>query len=238
MRILDEMDERRPVKYEAVIFDLIGTVAENFSAGQFEGLLREMAAAVGAPAEDFARLWVASFDERNRGAFATLDANVEHICQALYVEPEADRLTEAARLMLDFRRRTLKPRPDAVEVLTALRALGCKTGLISDCSPEVPVVWRETALAPLVDAAIFSCLVGLKKPDPRIYHLACERLGVKPQECLYVGDGDSHELTGASKAGMQALLIRIPDEDAYRHDPEDWQGPSIWSLKEVLQLVQ
>jgi len=226
------------VKCRAVIFDLIGTLAENFSAGQFERLLHEMGAAVGAPAEDFARLWVASFDERNRGAFATLGENIRHICQMLGVNADRGQVEQAAGLMVQFRRRTLKPRPDAVETLAALRALGCKIGLISDCSPEVPVVWRETALAPLVDVAIFSCLVGLKKPDPRIYHLACERLGVKPQECLYVGDGDSHELTGASEAVMQAVLIRVPDEDAYRHDAEDWQGPSISSLKEVLQLVQ
>jgi len=226
------------MKYAAVIFDLIGTLAQNFSAAEFKGLLREMAAAVCAPAGDFSRRWVASFDKRNKGLFPTLEANIEHICRAMGVEPDPARLAQAAGLMLAFRKRTLMPRPDAVDTLTRLKALGCKTGLISDCSPEVPAVWRETALAALIDEPVFSCLVGLKKPDPRIYHLACERLGVKPQDCVYVGDGDSHELTGAARVGMHAVMIRARHEDPYRHDPEDWQGPSISALKDILTLVQ
>jgi len=226
------------MKCAAVIFDLIGTLARNFSAREFERLLHEMAAAVCAPAADFARRWVASFDERNKGLWPTLEANIEQVCRAMGVKSDPARLAQAARLMLDFRGRTLIPRPDAVETLNRLKALGCKTGLISDCSPEVPIVWRETPLAALIDAPIFSCLVGLKKPDPRIYHLACERLGVDPQDCLYVGDGDSHELTGADRVGMHAVMMRAPHDDPYRHDPEDWQGPCISALKDVLTLVQ
>jgi len=54
-----------------------------------------------------------------------------------------------------------------------------------------------------------------EKPDPRIYHLALERLKVKPQDCLYVGDGSSHELTGARKVGMHPVQIHVPDEIVY-----------------------
>jgi putative hydrolase of the HAD superfamily len=117
--------------------------------------------------------------------------------------------------------------------------MGHKVGLISDCSPEIPHVWRETTLVSLVEAPVFSCVVGLKKPDPCIYHLACERLAVDPRACLYVGDGGSRELTGAAQVGMHPVLIRDRDErDAFRVDSEDWDGPTISTLREVLSLVR
>ena len=74
------------------------------------------------------------------------------------------------------------------------------------------------------------------KPDPGIYELACERLGVQPGNCLYIGDGSSRELTGASTVGMDAVLIRVPN-DTENGDREDWQGTRISSVEEVLNLV-
>jgi putative hydrolase of the HAD superfamily len=133
------------------------------------------------------------------------------------------------------------PRSDAIETLSHLKYEGCKTGLISDCSPEVPAIWKDTPFAKLIDVAIFSCLVGVKKPDPRIYHLTTNQLGIKPQKCLYIGDGSSQELTGASQVGMQAVLLRLPDEegtDAHRIDSEEWYGPVISVLTEVLILIK
>ena len=85
---------------------------------------------------------------------------------------------------------------------------------------------------------VFSCAVGVKKPDPRIYRIATDRLKVKPQECLYIGDGSSHELTGAFKAGMNPVKIRVPDEIPYFLDEDDWQGTTISSLNEVLNLIE
>ena len=50
-----------------------------------------------------------------------------------------------------------------------------------------------------------SCDVKLKKPDIRIYELCAGKLNVKPEECLYVGDGGSNELSAAITAGMKPL---------------------------------
>jgi putative hydrolase of the HAD superfamily len=134
----------------------------------------------------------------------------------------------------------LQPRPDALKTLGFLRANGYKVGLISDCSSEVPTAWKDTSLAPLIDVSIFSCVAGVKKPDPRIYRMALERLGVEARDCLYIGDGSSRELSGAQEVGMHPVLIRIPHEmtaDAYRMDEEEWQGPAISSLSEVVGLL-
>ena len=76
----------------------------------------------------------------------------------------------------------------------------------------------------------------MTKPDRRIYQMACERLGVSPEACLYVGDGGSKELTGASDSGMQAVLIRAP-YDTVNGNREEWPGERITGLPEVLALV-
>jgi putative hydrolase of the HAD superfamily len=92
----------------------------------------------------------------------------------------------------------------------------------------------------MVDVEVFSCEVGLRKPDPRIYRLAAERLGVDPERCLYVGDGAYGELSGAAAVGMHAVLIRDPADaeiEALRPEAEEWDGPSIEDLREVTELV-
>ena len=92
-----------------------------------------------------------------------------------------------------------------------------------------------------MDATVFSCLAGVRKPDPRIYLLATEQLAVRPEECLYIGDGSSHELTGAASVGMHPVLIRVPYEDtpdAVRINEEEWDGPRVSSLTEVLTLLE
>jgi putative hydrolase of the HAD superfamily len=163
-----------------------------------------------------------------------------HICQKLGVSVADAQVKQASQIRFNYTLRSVKPRPDALETLAFLKAEGYKTGLISDCSTEVPTIWKETPLAPLIDVAVFSCVAGVKKPDPRIYQVAIERLGDEPQKCLYIGDGSSQELTGALKAGMYPVLIRVPyeaGEDAYRIDEEEWHGAVISSLKEVLSLL-
>ncbi len=80
----------------------------------------------------------------------------------------------------------------------------------------------------------------MTKPDPRFYALACVRLGVAASRCLYVGDGAGRELTGATKAGMRAVLICPPAEEAIimKHaDARDWRGPRIAAVSEALNLV-
>lgn len=227
------------MKYEAVFFDLFGTLVKIFSRREYERVLGQVAEVLMAPRQDFARLWRETFDDRVRGAFPTTEAGLAHICRLLGIDADDARIAAAAQLRFDYVRRSLAPRSDAVETLRELRAMGHKVGLISDCSPEIPQVWKETALVPLIEAPVFSCAVGLKKPDPRIYHLACERLAVDSRACLYVGDGGSRELTGAAQVGMHPVLIRDRDErDAFRVDGEDWDGLAISTLHEVLSLVR
>lgn len=228
------------MKYAAVIFDLFGTLVPNMSLSEHRAVLTRMADVVSAPPDDFVQLWFDTFNERSTGIFQSPNDNVAYICRTLGVSVNETKVKRAARIRFDYSIRSMVPRSDAIETLSHLKYEGCKTGLISDCSAEVPAIWKDTPFVKLIDVAIFSCLVGVRKPNPRIYQLTSNQLGIKPQKCLYIGDGSSQELTGASQVGMQAVLLRLPGEegtDAHRIDSEEWHGPVISSLTEVLKLV-
>jgi putative hydrolase of the HAD superfamily len=143
-------------------------------------------------------------------------------------------------LRLEIYRRNLAPRAGAVELLTYLRAAGYRIGLVSDCAAEIPMLWPQSTFAPLIEATVFSVETGARKPHQRNYRLICEQLGVAPERCLYIGDGGSRELTGATQFGMQAVLISVPYERHLvmeREDAQQWQGPVVESLGEVLGLL-
>jgi putative hydrolase of the HAD superfamily len=119
-----------------------------------------------------------------------------------------------------------------------LRARGLKIGVLSDCTNEVPILWPASVYASLVDAAVFSSVLGVRKPDQRTYAAVLTELRVRPDDCLYVGDGGSSELSGARKAGLRPILLDVAGEDHFRYDHElDWNGESVASLADVLRLV-
>jgi putative hydrolase of the HAD superfamily len=180
------------MKINAVVFDLFGTLVDDFvsSVGQMN---TELAAALTVPLEPFMQLWRQTSEMRTIGAFQTVEDSIEYVCGVMGVEVTAEQMTKAVDIRLRHTRRALEPKSNAVGTLAQLKNQGYKLGLLSNCSIEIPILWQETAFASLIDNPIFSSREGLKKPDPRIYHLACERLGVAPEDCLYVADGENHE---------------------------------------------
>jgi putative hydrolase of the HAD superfamily len=143
--------------------------------------------------------------------------------------------------LVDWRREStralLSPRPGAVETLATLHARGHRLGLITVCSEDVPDVWSETVFADVFDATVFSCSVGLRKPDPRIYRIACEELDVEPEDAVFVGDGANDELAGAERVGMRAVLIHRAGEDPLWDEVREWRGPRITAIPQVLSLL-
>jgi putative hydrolase of the HAD superfamily len=217
------------VRYPAVIFDLWQTLVpwDMDGANRFYD---EMAEAVGIEPERFREAWYSGHADRATGPIAD---HLRGLFQELGVEPDLEELLAMRR---EWAKRSLRPRPDALETLAELRRRGHRLGLISVCSQDVPHVWNETPLAGALDELVFSCDVGLSKPDPRIYEIACNRLGVGPADCLFVGDGANDELPGAERVGMTAVQLRVPGEEVTEPGKE-WRGATISSLDEVLELA-
>jgi len=212
----------------AVIFDLWGTLIP-LDFERWQRMFASLAETLGVPLEDFEREWRGDYHQR---LVSDLRASFERVCCSLGVTQEGA-VDECLELRIEGHRETFVPREDAVTTLRELRARGYSTGLITNCSSEIPELLGESSLAGLFDVEVFSSSAGLRKPDRAIYELAATRLGVDPELCLYVGDGDDQELDGARDFGMQAVLLRLGDT----RPPENWQGPEIARLAEVLTLV-
>jgi putative hydrolase of the HAD superfamily len=178
--------------------------------------------------DEFAAVWLEGRPERESGTLR------EYL---LRIGAPDDLVDELVAMRRDSTRSLLAPRPGAVETLVELRARGLGVGLITVCSEDVPDVWSETPFADRFDATVFSCSVGLRKPDPRIYRLACDELGVDPGEAMFVGDGANDELAGAERVGMQAVLIHRLGEEPPWDEVRDWEGLRITAIPQVLPLL-
>lgn len=98
-------------------------------------------------------------------------------------------------------------RERTVDTLEELRRRGYRLGVISNADGRVEALLESVGLRPHFEAVVDSGAVGINKPDPRIFHLAAERMGVQPAEALYVGDIYEIDVRGARAAGMEAILI-------------------------------
>lgn len=228
--------------FEAVVFDLFGTLVPEFSKREFFEVVRTMAEALGADPDLFVVAWDASALDRQTGRFTTVEDNVRHICASLGVARSEvdDAMARALDLRMGLYRTWFHPRRGALETLAEVKERGYPIALISMCAPDTPAMWRSSALAPFVDVEVFSSEVGLRKPDPAIYRCATDGLGVDPTICLYCGDGAYGELSGAAAVGMTAFLIADPAvdvEDSLTPEREVWDGARVSDLRELLPLL-
>jgi putative hydrolase of the HAD superfamily len=96
---------------------------------------------------------------------------------------------------------------DVVPAMERLRLRGASVGIISNWDRRLPRLIAGLGLQPLVDTVVTSAEVGMHKPDPRIFELACARLGVAPERCAHVGDHYYADVLGAQVAGLTPVLI-------------------------------
>jgi putative hydrolase of the HAD superfamily len=97
--------------------------------------------------------------------------------------------------------------PGVPEALAALRGAGLALAAVSNSEGTIEALLESVGLRSSFAAVIDSWVVGLEKPDPRIFALALERLGVGADEAIMVGDSPSADIAGARAAGLRAALI-------------------------------
>ena len=95
----------------------------------------------------------------------------------------------------------------AASALARAKAAGLVIGVISNSNGTVGGILDATGLAARIDFVLDSSLVGVEKPDPRIFRLGVERAGVAAAEAVYVGDLYTVDVLGARAAGLGGILI-------------------------------
>ena len=107
----------------------------------------------------------------------------------------------------------MKPLEPMVEAVRRIRASDLLTGLVSNSWSTAH--YDRELLAELFDAVVISAEVGLHKPQPEIYLVAAERLGIEPAQCLFVDDLKEN-CEGAEAVGMTAIRHRDAPETIAR----------------------
>ena len=228
------------MSYKAVVFDLYGTLVENFSSQAYDQVQEQMAKTLNIPYPKFRQVMLETINDRSSGGYHSVEENILEICRRLSIKVDMTQIEQAAVPHYEFSKSTLVIKSKVLEALDTLKRDDLLLGLITNCRPPIPSVFRQSPLAQYIDNPVFSCEERIKKPAPRIYQIACERLKVKPQECLYVGDGSGEELTGAAAAGMLPILKRVDLTDVYdshRPEVENWRGIAINEIAEVRDIV-
>ncbi len=117
-------------------------------------------------------------------------------------------------------------RPGTRELLQRL-AKRHQLAVISNADGKIEDVLKRCGIADCFATITDSGLVGYEKPHPAIFEAALKTMGAIPAESLYVGDVYSVDYLGATKAGMQAILIDVAG--AYR----EAGLPRVESLEEL-----
>lgn len=222
--------------FQAVMFDFFGTLTRSVIRGPQHA---DIARTLGCDPDAVLSVLDRTFQVRARGHFGTAEATLRWVTEQAGGRPLTAQLRAAVPARIDALKADTRLRADAESVLRAVRRRGLRTGLISDCTHELPAFLPSMPIAPLLDATVFSVEVGRCKPDPLIYLEACRRLRVAPENCLYVGDGGSHELTGATAVGMTAVRLAAPDlaDHLVFDSDESFAGRSVPALTGILELL-
>lgn len=165
---------------------------------------KQIAADMGIPESKFREIWDKSDDDRTLGTRSFEDVITEILNANGIFEKELFEKIIKKRYSCTAEAFCHKD-PDIIPMLRVLKEKGIKIGLITNCYFEERDAIKNCDMYDFFDALCMSCEIGIKKPDSRVYELCAEKLGVKIDECLYVGDGGSNELLAAKAVGMKPL---------------------------------
>jgi beta-phosphoglucomutase len=225
-----------PLRYDRVIFDVGGTLVGFHEWEPFQPFLAQ----AGLPATNddtraFHRRLLQAIVERRdevqgRG---THDTELAAWWRQVYQQTWPDR-PDLAQAMYNWMQAGRFDRvfSDAKPALEALRELGLPLAVLSNFTTGLEKLLERLDLRRYFDFLIVSAVVGLAKPDGRIFDLAVDQAGRPRRRLLYVGDHVGDDIEGARGAGLDAVLIDRRDRHAEAHCPR------IGSLLELVPYVQ
>ena len=211
-----------PGRFRAVLFDAGNTLMRmNYRAiaGHLEG--RGHAVLVDAIEEAELRARVRLDADLARGVSTegrtAQDLYLAYLLEGLGITDAGE--VEAAA---DFRRSYNAPAglfnvadPEALAAIRKVKAAGLVAGVVSNSNGSARALLDGAGLGDALDFIIDSAVVGVEKPDPKIFHLGLERAGVAAHEAVYIGDLYSVDVLGSRAAGLGAILL----------DPRGFWGP-------------
>lgn len=191
------------MSYRAVIFDLGGVVL-----GSPLHVIRDYEKEKGIPSGFINGVVVST---GHTGAWSRLERG-ELELEEFYPAFDAD-CSEAgaafsAREMMERIAESTLPRPQMLEAIGRIRKEGLSTAALTNNWKSDKAAWN--VLGEHFDAYIESAVEGVRKPDPRIYQIVCERLSVEPAHAVFLDD-IGRNLKTARELGMTTIKVDEPD---------------------------
>ena len=140
------------------------------------------------------------------------EQRIQNLCFDLQMHPRVEEIKEIATKVANTWQKHIPLDSEALQVLHTLHR-SKKLALVSnfDHPPHVRSVLSEFGLTHFFDSVVISGDVGVKKPDPRIFDLALDQTGLKPEEVIYVGDTED-DVKAARAANIVPILIQRKNE--------------------------
>ena len=191
---------------KAVVFDIGGVIQDSplHAIARYE---RDH----GLPPGSINRAVVASGEA---GAWSRLERGeltVEAWCAPFEADCRAHGLTVDAAGLMRYIAEAGRERPEMLGAVRRLRAAGLRVGALTNNWASAQAPAGPPPIARYFDALVESRAVGMRKPDPRIYQLICERLGVEPSETAFLDDIGAH-LKSARALGMHTIKVDDPQQ--------------------------
>ena len=195
------------MRIKAVCFDLDGTLAH--FAGDFAGLVDGLRKDLGLTLKDAEQLIVLRAQAEHRGGPMTFADTVRAALAELELPVPENLEALAAQVVRDYSAQMVLL-PGAEEALELCREHRLPLALVTNGPADmqlaaVRAVGLESSFKRLVISG--DAVVGVRKPDPRTFGLACEGLQAEPAETVMVGDNLEADVLGALNVGMQAVCL-------------------------------
>ena len=201
------------MKTRAILFDFGGTLDSDgvHWSEQFFNAYQELGSAVSRERLDQAfleadRIIASSYDVRGYSLKELLGLQVSLQFEILRFEDDEQKRRIADSCYASSKRTLERNR----ELLSRLHG-DFKLGVISNFNGNLEVVCREFGFNRFLDLILDSGNLDVSKPDPRIFELALERLGLNPRDCYYVGDSFDRDILPAKKVGLNTIWLRAPN---------------------------
>ncbi len=206
------------MKIAGILFDLYGTLftygnmSKAFSIWHEDLSQALKSLGVSTTAAQVAKRCRHFFSEQilEEDRYTEYEARLKHLAKLYGKNPDENWIRHTAATSMNRWQGFIPIHPETKALLHSLKEKGVKVGIISNFqhAPHVRKVLRRNGLLKMLDAVIISGEVHAKKPEPKIFEIALERLGTTPEMTLFVGDDPVRDICGAASVGMRTRLFQ------------------------------
>jgi putative hydrolase of the HAD superfamily len=212
---------------DAVLIDLYDTLVWS----EWARWQRALASRLGVTESALVRAFDDTRPARSTGTYPDHNGDIAALLLALRIEPSPELVGEVRALEDRELTRDIHLYEDSLPVVRELRERGVGTALVSNCSHNTRGVVKRLGLDTAFDTVILSFEVGAQKPEPEIYRIALERLGLQdPSRAVFVDDQTGY-CDGAAAIGMDTRLI------VRGHEPMEGFAPSTNGHRVIADLT-